>query len=205
LKRIVAVLALALPLAAAAQEAAPQLQEDPRAAKFHDVERGVFFGFEAGWLGLMKTPTADRQKFPYAGADGGSAGGLLVGVNMGVDLGTRLAVSVFGQGGNVHAGPAYGSFSLYAGGLDLRVAVFGRHDRNDFERFYFYVHGRGGFARSYPQGLFGTDDMMLAGGPGFEYFTPLRHFSVGMAADYVYATKAKASGYAVYPTLRYTF
>jgi hypothetical protein len=205
LKRIVVVLALALPLAAAAQEAAPQLQEDPRAAKFRDVERGFFFGLEAGWLGFMKTPTSDPAKFPYAGAEGGSSGGLVVGVNMGVDLGSRLAISVFGQGGNENAGSSYGAFSLYSGGLDLRVAVFGKHDRNDFERFYVYVHGRGGFARTYPEGLFGTDEVIFAGGPGIEYFTPLRHFSVGMAADYVYATKAKASGYSVYPTLRYTF
>ncbi len=205
MKRIALVLALTLPVAAAAQEAAPQLQEDPRAAKFHDVERGFFIGFEAGFLGLLKTPTANPQQFPYAGADGGKAGGLLVGVNVGTDLGDRFALSLFGQGGNERAGSNYGAFSLYAGGLDLRVALFGKTDRNGFERFYVYVHGRGGIARTYPEGLFGKDDLVLAGGPGIEYFTPLRHFSVGLAGDYVYATKAKAGGYAVYPTVRYTF
>jgi hypothetical protein len=207
LKRTFLALAAALlaPIAALAQDAAPQLQEDPRAAKFRDVERGFFIGFEVGYLGLLDTPTADRVKFPYAGDGGGTSGGLLVGANVGVDIGRHVSFSVFGLGGNQRASVDYGAFSLYTAGADLRVAVWGSKDRNDFERFYVYVHGRGGVARSYPEGLFGTDDLVVAGGPGVEYFTRLRHFSVGLAADYVYATKAKASGFAVYPTVRYTF
>jgi hypothetical protein len=67
------------------------------------------------------------------------------------------------------------------------------------------VHGRGGYAKSYPTGLFGDDDLVVQGGLGVEYFTHLRHFSVGAAADYVYATKAATGGIAVYPTVRYTF
>ena len=208
MKRIILALAvvLAAPLAAAAQDsAAPQLQEDPRAPKFRDVERGFFFGLEAGYLGFFETPTADPAKFPYAGSGGGRAGGLVVTMSFGVDLGNRLSLALFGQTGNERAGSKYGAFNLYGGGLDLRVAVFGKKDRNDNERFYVYVHGRGGLARTYPEGLFGTEELLFAGGPGIEYFTPLRHFSVGFAADYVYASKAQASGYAVYPTVRYTF
>ncbi len=49
MKPLLASLALLLPALALAQDAAPQLQEDPRAAKFKDVERGFFIGFEAGW------------------------------------------------------------------------------------------------------------------------------------------------------------
>ncbi len=205
MKRLVLAVVLAAPLLALAQESAPALQEDPRAARFRDVERGFFIGFEVGYLGLLDTPTSDRAKFPYAGEGGGRAGGLLVGANVGVDLGKRISVSLYGQGGNERASDNYGAFSLYNGGLDLRVAVLGAKDRNDFERFYVYLHGRGGYARSYPEGLFGSDDLVVAGGPGIEYFTRLRHFSVGLAGDYVYATTAKASGFAVYPTVRYTF
>jgi hypothetical protein len=204
-KRIIFAVLLALPLAAAAQDAAPQLQEDPRAARYRDVERGFFIGFDAGYLGLLDTPTADPEKFPYAGTTGGAARGLLVGVNVGVDLGSRLSLALFGQGGNQRASLDYGAFSLYTAGLDLRVSVIGKKDRNDFERFFVYLHGRGGYALTFPEGLFGTNDVVVQGGPGVEYFTRLRHFSVGFAADYVYATKAKASGFAVYPTVRYTF
>lgn len=202
--RILAALLL-LPALAFGQEAAPKLEEDPRAAKFKDVERGFFIGFEAGYLGLVRTPTADPDKFPLAGSGGGAAGGVLVGVLTGVDLGKRVSVAAYFQGGNARARQDYGAFSLYAAGLDLKVAILGRKDVNDWERFYVYLHGRGGYAKTYPQGLFGTNDTIVGGGPGVEYYTRLRHFSIALGADMIYATKAKAAGFAVYPTVRYTF
>lgn len=205
LAAVSAALALALPVATSAQDAAPALQEDPRAARFRDVERGFFLGFEMGYLHLLDTPTAEPVDFPYAGESGGTAGGLLVGVNAGVDLGSRLSVSIYGAGGNQRASVDYGAFSLYSAGLDVRVSLLGRRDRNGFERLFVYVHGRGGYAKTWPVGLFGEDDVLVAGGVGVEYFTRLRHFSLGLAADYVHATKAGAGGIAVYPTLRYTF
>ncbi len=205
MKPLVAALALVLPALALAEDAAPQLQEDPRAAKFRDVERGFFVGFEAGYLGWLDTPVADPEKFPLAGTSGGSAGGLVVGALVGVDLGSRLSVAAFAQGGSAKASADYGSFDLFAGGLDVKLAIFGRHDRNDWERFYVYVHARGGWARSYPEGLFATDDVVVAGGPGIEYYTRLRHFSIAFGADFLRATKAGANGFTVYPTVRYTF
>lgn len=204
--RKIVLVALLAPALALAQEAAPRLQEDPRAARFKDVERGFFVAFEAGYLGMLETPTADPEKFPLAGEDGGSAGGLpLVGVLAGVDLGKRLSAALFFQGGNLRASVDYGAFSLYALGLDLKLGVLGFKDRNDWERLYVYVHGRGGFAKTFPEGLFGTDEVIFAAGPGVEYYTRLRHFSIGLGADVVYATEAAAVGYAVYPTVRYTF
>lgn len=203
--RTLAAIALLLPALALGQEAAPKLEEDPRAAKFRDVERGFFVGFEAGYMGLLKTPTANPEKFPLAGTGGGRAGGILVGALAGVDLGTRISVAAYAQGGNARASSDYGAFSVYAAGLDLKVAVLGRKDVNDWERFYVYLHARGGYAKTYPEGLFGTTDTIVAGGPGVEYYTKLRHFSIGLGGDVLYATKAKAAGFAVYPTVRYTF
>ncbi len=205
MKPLAAALALLLPALVLAEDAAPQLQEDPRAAKFKDVERGFFIGFEAGYQGWLDTPTADPAKFPLAGSSGGSAGGLAVGVLVGTDIGSRLSLALYAQGGNAKASADYGAFGLYSGGADLRVAVLGRKDRNDWERFYLYVHGRAGYAKSYPEGLFATTDLVVAAGPGVEYYTRLRHFSVGFAADFVRATKAGANGYTLYPTVRYTF
>ncbi len=204
MKTLVAV-ALLVPAFALAQDAAPQLQEDPRAARFKDVERGFFIGFEAGYLGLLDTPTADRTHFVLAGESGGRAGGLLVGAMAGVDLGTRLSVALFVQGGNERADPNYGAFSLLSAGADAKLALLGWRDRNDWERLYLYVHGRAGYAKTYPEGLFGTTDLVVAGGPGIEYFTKLRHFSIAFGGDVVYAMKAPAVGFAVYPTVRYTF
>jgi hypothetical protein len=203
--RTLAVLALLLPALALAQDAAPQLQEDPRAARFKDVERGFFIGFEAGYLGLLDTPTADQEQFRVAGTSGGRAGGVVIGALAGMDLWPRVSLALFAQGGNQRADREYGAFNLLSFGADARVSVLGRRDRNDWERFFVYVHGRGGYARTYPEGLFGTSDVVLAAGPGVEYFTKLRHFSIGAAADVVYATSAGVFGFALYPTVRYTF
>jgi hypothetical protein len=196
---------LLCPALAVAQDAAPKLEEDPRAAKFNDVERGFFIGFEVGYLGLANTPTADQAKFPLAGTSGGRGGGFNIGATAGIDIGTRLSLSLIGQGGNVTAGANYGAFSLLSLGVDGRYAFASWRDRNDWDRLFAYVHGRASYARTYPEGLFGTTDALLAGGVGIDYYTKLRHFSIGGAVDAVYATKAKAVGVAVYPTIRYTF
>ena len=203
--RMLVAVALLVPALALAQDAAPVLQEDPRAARFKDVERGFFVGFEAGYLGLLDTPTADRVLHPLAGDSGGRAGGLVVGALVGVDLGTRLSVALVVQGGNERADANYGAFQLLSAGGDAKLALLGWRDRNDWQRLFVYVHGRAGYAKTYPTGLFGTSDVLLAGGPGVEYFTKLRHFSIALGADVVYAAKAAATGFAVYPTVRYTF
>jgi hypothetical protein len=195
----------AAPGLARAQDAAPPLEENPRAAHFNDVERGWFIGFEAGYLGLLETPTAEPARHPYAGSSGGNAGGLHIGVQLGRDLSSKLSVALVGEGGNERARVSYGAFSIYSAGLDVRYAYYSRRDRNDWERFFLYVHGRGGYAVTYPKGLFGTNDIVVHLGPGIEYFTRLRHFSVGASLDYVRAIKAKANGFAIYPTVRYTF
>ncbi len=206
MRRILAALILwCLPLRALAQEAAPALQEDPRAARFREVERGLFTGFETGYLHLLKTPVADRAAFPYAGADGGAAHGFVTGVHVGYDLFSRLAVSLFAWQGNASAGASYGAFSVSTAGADLRFALIGLRDSNEVERLYLYLHARGGYVWTYPKGLFGDTDLLGQGGVGLEYFTRLRHFSVGVVADGLYFTTAKAAGFSVVPTLRYTF
>ncbi len=212
-KALAALALIAAVSAVRAQDSAPVLQEDPRAARFGDVERGFFVGFEAGWLSFSKTPVTDRALFPSTCpkdpslpcSGGGASSGLLVGVNTGVDLGSRLALSLFFLGGNERASVDYGAFSVYVAGADARVTLASLSDRNGIERMHVYVHGRGGYARTFPAGLFGDREKYFAGGPGIEYFTRLRHFSLGLAGDLAYAVTAKSYGFAVYPTVRYTF
>jgi hypothetical protein len=184
---------------------APALPEDPRAPKFAEVERGLFAGFEAGAVVLFRTPVADRARFPFAGSGGGRASGILVGAHVGLDVTPRLAVSVFALGADAQAGPSYGAFDVAAFGGDLRLALLGSKDANGVERLLLYVHGRGGWAATRPSGLLGTSDFLVAGGPGVEYFTRLRHFSVGLAADALYLTRAATAGLSFTPTVRYTF
>jgi hypothetical protein len=202
---VIALLAALLPLAAAAQEAAPSLPEDPRAPRFHEIERGLSAGLEVGWMGLFKTPTAEPARYPSAGTGGGFASGLHVAMALGADLGQRLTASLVLLGVNQEASVSYGAFSLVGAGADLRLALAGYPDSQGVERFHLYLHARGAWFTTEPHGLFGTTDVLLAAGPGLEYFTRLRHFSLGMAVDGVFALKAKAPGIALVPTLRYTF
>lgn len=186
-------------------QAAPAMPEDPRAPRFHEVERGGFVGFETGWFALTKTPTADRTRASFAGEGGGHANMLLVGVEAGYDVTDRLAIAAFALDANGGASPSYGSFNVFAAGGDLRVALFGARDGQGVERFYGYLHARGGWLFTRPIGLFGTTALYASGGPGIEYYTRLRHFSVGAAFDVAYVTKAATLGFAVFPTVRYTF
>jgi hypothetical protein len=203
-RSLLALLLAALPPGSFAQEAAPQLQEDPRAARFREVERGFFVGFEVGYLGITKTPAPTGSGFVTQG-EGGFANGFLAGIHLGYDITSRLALAVFALGSNPRASASYGSFNLFAVGGDARFAFAAVPDVNGVERLFFYVHGRGGWLKTTPKDLFGDTDVLLQGGLGVEYFTRLRHFSVGLAADGLYFTKAKAPGFAVVPTLRYTF
>ena len=204
-RTLVALALTSLPAWAPAQEAAPALQEDPRAARFREVERGFFAGFEIGYLHLFETPVADPAAFPYAGTDGGAAQGFVTGLHLGYDITTRLAISLFGWQGNASASASYGAFSVTAAGADLRFALVGLRDSNEVERLYLYLHARGGLVWTYPKGLFGDTDVLAQGGVGVEYYTRLRHFSVGVVVDGLYFTTAKAAGLSVVPTLRYTF
>ena len=204
IRRLALALLVAGAGAARAQEAAPAPIEDPRAARFKDVERGLFTGFEVGYLSFLKTRTADAGKFPFAG-EGGRSQGVSVAVTVGYDLGSRLSLSLFGLGTSQSADASYGAFDVLAAGLDLRWAFAGARDRNGWERFLAYVHARGGWLMTHPTGLFGRRDTLMGGGLGVEYFTQLRHFSVGLQLDGLYALQAKAPGVSLAPFVRYTF
>jgi hypothetical protein len=190
---------------ARAQDAAPA-GADPRAARFSDVERGLFIGLEAGWpVVLTKTPTKDPVKFPYAPNGGGTATGLGIGLELGYDLTNHLALSLFADGFFEKAGTDYGAFDLMVAGVDARYAFYGVKDRNGWERFQVYVHARGGYVLTHPTGLFGTTDTLVGGGLGVEYFAQLRHFSWWAQVDGMYVLSAGAPGGGLLTGVRYTF
>jgi hypothetical protein len=198
-------LAAAWCAAALAQEAAPALPEDPRAPRYRELERGLFAGLEAGWVGYFKTPVAEASRYPSAGSGGGLGSGLHVAVQVGGDVTPRLALAALFLGQAPEASVSYGSFSVVGAGADARWTFLGLRDGQGVERIFLYAHARGAWFVTEPHGLFGTRDTLLGLGAGLEYYTRLRHFSVGLAADGLYALKAKAPAIALVPTLRYTF
>jgi len=206
MKRLaLAILAAAWCAAAPAQEAAPALPEDPRAPRYRELERGLFAGMEAGWVGYLKTPVADVRRYPSAGGGGGLGSGLHAALQLGGDVSERLALAAVLVGQAPQASVSYGSFSVVGGGADVRYALTGMRDSQGVERVFLYLHARGVWFATEPHGLFGTRDLLLGAGAGLEYYTRLRHFSVGLAFDGLLALKAKAPAIALVPTLRYTF
>ena len=202
---VVALTLAATPAATRAQDAAPAPAEDPRAPRYRDVERGLFVGFEVGWLSLLETPNQDPVTYPFATEGGGSAQGTVIGLHVGYDLTERLAIALFAEGANLKASASYGAFDLLVAGADVRFAFYGSRDRNGYQRFSLYAHARGGYLLSHPTGLFADTDVLVGGGLGAEYYTQLRHFSVGLQVDGLYVLSAKAAGFAVTPVVRYTF
>ena len=202
---LAALLAALLPAAAGAQEAAPALPEDPRAPRFREVERGLFVGLEAGWLGLAHTPTADPARYPAAGSGGGHASGLAVALQLGVDLGERVSLAAVALAAAEQARVSYGAFGLLGAGAEARVLLASYADGQGVRRLHLQLRARGAVVSTEPRGLFGKREVLVAAGPGLEYFTRLRHFSVGLGLDGLWALKAKAIGIAVVPLVRYTF
>jgi hypothetical protein len=202
--------ALAAGSAASGQEAAPQLQEDPRAPRFREVERGLFATVEAGFLGITKTPVADPARYPFAclpgsSCSGGFASGLALTLDVGYDFSDAFAASLFALQGFQSASSTYGSFSLTAVGPAVRWSFLGFRDANDVERLRLFLRGRVAYAWTYPDGLFGTTDVIAGAGFGVDYDTRLRHFAVGVAVDGLYLFQVKVPAFDVMATLRYTF
>ena len=68
-----------------------------------------------------------------------------------------------------------------------------------------YVRAGAGYALFFPSKLLPSGDILLFGGPGVEYFTHLRHFSVAFEVTASYLLSSGSFGFAVTPNLRYAF
>jgi hypothetical protein len=209
-----ALVGAAFPAAVGAQEAAPQLEQDPRAPRFREVERGFFATAEAGFLGITKTPVADPVSHPYVCpnlqpgqtcAGGGFASGLALSLDLGYDFSSRFAASAFMLQGFQSASRSYGSFSLTSAGLGARWSFATFADANEVERLRLFLRARGGYVWTYPAGLFGTTDWLAGVGFGVDYDTRLRHFAIGLVVDGLYFLQVKVPAFDVMATLRYTF
>ncbi len=134
-------------------------------------------------------------------------------VELGTDLGEHLSLGVFVMGTSNRAGSDYlgnsggaasGDFSAIVPGVAARLSVAGIADVNDVKRTWFYLRGGVGYAKFYPSALLSPDALAFAG-PGIEYFTRIRHFSIGFEVTGSYLVKSKTFGFALAPNLRYAF
>jgi hypothetical protein len=198
---------LALPSLAFAQ-AASAPSRDKQAVTFDEVERGFFFGVQAGVSALTNAPAAPDRLRPFSW-------GQTALMEMGYELFDRVSLSVFVMGVTNRAPSTYtgfsqnqvtsGDFSTFVPGANARISLVGFPDGQDVHRTFLYVRGGVGFASFWPKALLPDSDLFTFGGLGVEYFTRLRHFSVGIEVDGTWLVATSAIGFSVTPNLRYAF
>lgn len=204
------VFALALaPLGALAQGAAAPapVSGDRPAVTFDEVERGFSIGLQAGPAFLFNPPAADGTPRPFSP-------GQTAQLELAVDIGEVLRLGVFLAGSTNRAGAEYtgfagtsasGDFSQLVPGASLRVMAVGFQDAQEVKRTWLYLRGGAGYALFSPRQLLPTPDILVFAGPGLEYYTRLRHFSVGIELTGTYLVSSGAMGFALTPSLRYAF
>src|SRR5512140_2768993 len=190
--------ALASSAALGQSPAAPQ--SDKPAETFNEVERGFYVGTQAGPFFILNAP-ADPAISPRPFAPG--------------QVGALASAGLFLLGTANRAGSEYkgysptksysGDFAALIPGAAARINVLGLADANQTRRTFLYVRAVAGYALFSPRQLLPTPDILVFGGAGVEYYTRLRHFSIGVEITGTFLVSSQALGFAVTPSLRYAF
>jgi hypothetical protein len=98
-----------------------------------------------------------------------------------------------------------GDFAMMAAGLAAKVNIVGFADSQDVKRLWIYARVGGGVNFFFPNTLIKQIDFMLQAGGGIEYYTRLRHFAIGLEANFQMLFVTSAFGVTLTPTLRYSF
>jgi hypothetical protein len=196
---------------ARAQASAPVLTATE--APLDEIERGVFLGLDVGPSFLTEAPAPSGGNRPFTS-------GVTLRLEVGYDFGRFVSLSLFFAGTTYGAnadyvgasgGSASGDFSSIAGGLAVRWNAIGFSDSQGVQRTWLYLKAAGGWALLKPNALFSPNptnsygSILVFGGPGLQYYTRLRHFSVGVEVVGSYLLKPKSFGFAITPNLRYAF
>ncbi len=204
--RIVITVCAALLFSSAAWAQAPA--KDKAAVTFNEIERGLFFGVQGGWLFLTNPPAQAGSQRPFST-------GQTAFVEVGYELGERISVAAFLMAAQNRTSARYtgfsenhafsGDFATLAPGATARFNLLGFNDGQDIKRTWLYARAGAGFAMFSPKTLLPRPDVLAFAGPGVEYFTRLRHFSVGLEAMGAYLVSGGTIGFTVTPNLRYAF
>ena len=195
-RAVVALLLSAVPIRAVGQEVA---ETPPKAGRIAAVERGWFLQADVG-VTVFVNELEDRRYAP----------GPQVGVFLGYDIlpVLNIGLGVTFWGGEVEVDDdtpePIGDLFYLSPTFRAQVALV------TTERNYMWLRGDAGFGFGMPSEINGID--YAGNGPvfgvtaGFERFTKLRHFAVGVHGGVVIVTKPDLGiGVTITPTLKYTF
>lgn len=180
--------------------------EDKKAITFNEIERGLFFEGRGGFWATINPPAAAGSKSYFSP-------GQMAQIDIGFDIGERISPSLFLMAasnimksdytGLGTAGTASGDYSALVPGAQVKVRLVGFNDSQDVKRLWLYVHGGAGVVFYSPASLLPTIDVLIAAGPGIEYFTRLRHFSIGVEANLNFHALTASIGFSIVPTVKY--
>jgi hypothetical protein len=211
----VAVLGTMAPRLALAQSqgvgAAPLIAKEVPA---DEIERGFYVGVDVGLSFLGGLPAA-------AGTPSPSSLGMTLRLEVGYDIGTHFTVNVFGAFASYRAGSEYigysggqasGDFTQLIPGVAFRFNALGFADGQGVQRTWLYIKAGAGWAFFQPGGLFTANPatssysaLYAFAGVGVQYYTHLRHFSIGLEVDASFLGKSSNWGFLVTPNIRYAF
>ncbi|MCK6550521.1 adventurous gliding motility protein CglE [Myxococcota bacterium] len=207
----------ALALLAAALPAIAEAQTTPegpgKVQQIRAVERGGFVEADVGLGMFVKSPgTGDYGLSVVTGVYAGYDVLPVLSISIGaLALAAPVQVPSAPLPGGGQPGPVARDLLYLSPMLQVQLALV------TTERNFLYVRGAAGFGFTLPSTLGdangdGTDDDYGGMGPmfgatvGFERFTKLRHFSLGIQAGALIVTKPDLGiGLTLTPTLKYTF
>ncbi len=182
--------------------------EDRKAVTFNEIERGFFLGANGGFWGTILPPGTGNRPF---------LGGQAVQVEIGYDVGERVSPALFfigaatSRAGSDYKGlstaenPASGDFGMLVPGVTAKIRIVGFTDSQEVRRTWLYARASVGYVIYSPTALIPRADVLLSVGPGVEYFTRLRHFSIGVEANVNILALTASVGFSILPTVRYAF
>ncbi|HEY1088055.1 MAG TPA: adventurous gliding motility protein CglE, partial [Archangium sp.] len=96
-------------------------------------------------------------------------------------------------------------FSAMMPGAAVKIRLVGFDDSQEVKRTWIYVRAGAGVVLFSPQSLLPNIDVLVTAGPGIEYHTRLRHFTIGLEANFNFLALTQTIGFSVFPTVKYAF
>lgn len=192
-------------------------------AEIREVVRGPWLSVDVGPNYFLPLEGAGFVTIgtPFSVADPGGpfnrawvAPGTRMGVRIGYDILNNVAADAFVLAGfnrgfidvdEFNAGRITGDIAHFAPGVGLRFAFLTLPVENP--RLFTYVRVGAGYAFWFPQQLAGgaLGSIYSDASLGVEYYTKLRHLSVGLEVAGHGLFLPMAFGFSIYPTVKYTF
>ncbi|MCA3013494.1 MAG: adventurous gliding motility protein CglE [Myxococcaceae bacterium] len=184
--------------------------EDRKAVTYSEIERGLFFGVSGGFWGTINPPAGSGSAQYFSPGQAAL-------LELGYDIGERVSPALFFLATSNRMGSDYtgtyrdmtggavrsGDYGSIAPGLGARIRVVGLKDSQEVTRTWLYVRAGAAFMLYQPTTLIQSGDVLVFAGPGLEYFTRLRHFSIGLDANFNFMALTQSVGFSVLPFVRY--